>query len=57
MIQAISTDANPWLFLTRPISGGLIAASVLSIGFAVWQHNRETRRLAAAAEEEIDTDF
>jgi TctA family transporter len=35
MIQAIST-ADPWLFLTRPISGGLIAASALSIGFAVW---------------------
>jgi putative tricarboxylic transport membrane protein len=59
MIQAISTDPNPWLFLTRPISGGLIAASVLSIAFAVWQHQRESKRLAAAAaeEEEMDTDF
>ncbi|MBN9005800.1 MAG: tripartite tricarboxylate transporter permease [Rhizobiales bacterium] len=57
MIQAVSTDADPWLFLTRPISGGLLAASVLSIALAVWQHNRETKRLAAAAEEEFDTDF
>jgi putative tricarboxylic transport membrane protein len=57
MIQAISTDANPWLFLTRPISGGLLAASVLSVAFAVWQHNRESKRLAIAAEEELDTDF
>jgi putative tricarboxylic transport membrane protein len=58
MIQAISTDADPWLFLTRPISGGLLAASVASIVLAVWQHNRETKRLAAAAaEEEFDTDF
>ena len=58
MIQAISTDADPWLFLTRPISGGLLAASVASIALAVWQHNRETKRLAAAAaEEEFDTDF
>lgn len=57
MIQAVSTDADPWLFLTRPISGGLLAASVASIALAVWQHNRETKRLAAAAEEEFDTDF
>jgi putative tricarboxylic transport membrane protein len=56
LIQAISTDANPWLFLTRPISGGLIAASVASIALAVWQHKR-TARLEAAADEEEDTDF
>jgi putative tricarboxylic transport membrane protein len=57
LIQAVSTDANPWLFLTRPISGGLLLASVASIAFAVWQHRRENRRLAKAAEEEVDTDF
>jgi putative tricarboxylic transport membrane protein len=57
MIQAISTDANPWLFLTRPISGGLLAASVLSVSFAVWQHNREFKHIAIAAKEELDTDF
>jgi len=57
LIQAVSTDADPWLFLTRPISGGLLAASVLSVAFAVWQHNREAKRAAAAAEEELDTDF
>jgi len=56
LIQAVSTDANPWLFLTRPISGGLLAASLASVALAVWQHNRETQRLAAADEEE-DTDF
>ena len=38
LIQAISTDADPWLFVTRPISGGLLAASVLSVA---------RRRLAA----------
>ncbi len=32
LIQAVSTDANPWLFVTRPISGAMLAASVLSIG-------------------------
>ncbi len=57
MIQAISTDADPWLFLTRPISGALLAASVLSVAFAVWQHNRQAKRETAAAEEDMDTDF
>ena len=27
LIRAIMTDANPWLFLTRPISGGLLLAA------------------------------
>jgi putative tricarboxylic transport membrane protein len=57
LVQAISTDADPWLFITRPISGGLLAASLLSIALAVWQHRRETKRIAAAVEEEPDTDF
>jgi putative tricarboxylic transport membrane protein len=57
LIQAVSTDANPWLFITRPISGAMLAASVLSIGLAVWQHRRETKRRVAAAAEEEDTDF
>ncbi|MDI3471012.1 MAG: Tripartite tricarboxylate transporter TctA family [Pseudolabrys sp.] len=56
LIQAVSTDANPWLFLTRPISGGLIAASVASVALAVWQHNRAAK-LATATDEEEDTDF
>jgi putative tricarboxylic transport membrane protein len=55
-IQAISTDANPWLFLTRPISGGLLAASVVSVVLAVWQHNRIAKK-EAATEAEEDTDF
>lgn len=56
LIRAVSTDPDPWLFLTRPISGGLIAASVVSVAFAVWQHNRERRR-AAVADQEEDVDF
>jgi putative tricarboxylic transport membrane protein len=56
LIQAVSTDANPWLFLTRPISGGLLVLSVLSVALAVWQHNRSAKR-AAMADEEEDTDF
>lgn len=59
MIRAVANDPNLWLFLTRPISGGLIAASVLSVAFAVWQHRREGQRLALApaSEEEEDADF
>jgi putative tricarboxylic transport membrane protein len=56
LIRAVSTDANPWLFITRPISGAMLAASVLSIALAVWQHRRETKRRAVVAAEE-DTDF
>ena len=57
LIQAMSTNANPWLFLTRPISGALLVLSVLSVAAAVGQHNREAARAARAAEEEEDTDF
>ncbi|MGQ0544255.1 MAG: tripartite tricarboxylate transporter permease [Betaproteobacteria bacterium] len=47
LIRAVMTDANPWLFLTRPISGGLLAASVLSMAFAIWQHHRTKRKAPA----------
>jgi putative tricarboxylic transport membrane protein len=57
LIQAVSTDADAWLFLTRPISGGLLAASVLSVMLAVWQHKREALLAAGAPDEEEDTDF
>jgi putative tricarboxylic transport membrane protein len=44
LVRAIMTDADPWLFLTRPISGGLLAASVASVAFALWQHRRARQR-------------
>jgi putative tricarboxylic transport membrane protein len=50
MIRAIMTDSNPWLFLTRPISGGLLVLSVASVVFALWQHRRHQRREASAAD-------
>lgn len=31
------TDSNPWLFFTRPISDGLLAASALSVALAIWR--------------------
>ncbi len=53
MIRAIMTDSNPWLFLTRPISGGLLALSVASVAFALWQHQRHMKR-STPAEEDVD---
>jgi putative tricarboxylic transport membrane protein len=52
LVRAIMTDANPWLFLTRPISAALLAAAALSILAAIWQHRRQKNRVAA--EEEPD---
>jgi putative tricarboxylic transport membrane protein len=46
LIRAIMTDPDPWQFLVRPISGLLLAASVASVLFALWQHRRQQRRLA-----------
>lgn len=54
LLRAIMTDADPWLFLTRPISGGLLAASVASVAFAIWQHRRQQGRMGAAAEANVD---
>jgi putative tricarboxylic transport membrane protein len=54
LVRAIMTDANPWLFLTRPISGALLAASVLSFAAAVWQHRRMQNKARAAV---ADSDF
>ncbi len=54
LIRSIMTDPDPWLFVTRPISGLLLAASVLSILAALWQHRRMQRRAAAATGEAAD---
>ena len=53
LIRAIMTDDNPWLFFTRPISGLLLAAALLSVIAALIQHIRHQKRVAA----EADTDF
>ena len=44
LIRAIMSDADPWLFLTRPISGTLLVLSVGSVVAAIWQHRRHQRR-------------
>jgi putative tricarboxylic transport membrane protein len=50
LVRAIMTDSNLWLFLTRPISGGLLLAALLSVSLAVWQHLRHQKRTAGTAE-------
>jgi len=54
LIRSIMTDPDPWLFVTRPISGALLAMSVGSLGVALWQHRRQQKRLAAAGGEDAD---
>jgi putative tricarboxylic transport membrane protein len=57
LIRAIMSDPNPWLFLTRPISGVLLVLSVASVVAAIWQHRRHQRRAAAAPAAEEAADF
>jgi len=40
LIRSIMSDPDPWLFVTRPISGTLLAAAVGSVVLALWQHHR-----------------
>jgi putative tricarboxylic transport membrane protein len=54
LLRAIMSDANPWLFVTRPISGSLLALSVASVILALWQHHRHKGR---AVEVEQEPDF
>ena len=55
LVRSLMTDADPWLFLTRPISGAMLVLSALSVLLAVWQHRRQYR--GARAAEAVDTDF
>jgi len=54
LVRAIMTDADPWLFITRPISGVMLGLSVLSVALALWQHRRTEARLAESAEPDVD---
>jgi putative tricarboxylic transport membrane protein len=53
------TDPDPWLFVTRPISGILLAMSIASVAVALWQHRRATAKRASLGEEarQADADF
>jgi putative tricarboxylic transport membrane protein len=54
LVRAIMTDSDPWLFIARPISGGLLAAAVFSVAAALWQHRRAQQRAAGAARDDAD---
>ena len=53
LIRAIMTDSDPWLFLTRPISGALLLLSVASLAFSIWQHYHQRAKMA----DEVEADF
>jgi putative tricarboxylic transport membrane protein len=48
------TDSDPWLFVTRPISGALLGLSAASVVLALWQHRRAQARMAQPAEPDVD---
>jgi putative tricarboxylic transport membrane protein len=43
------TDANPWLFLTRPISGTLLVLALLSFILAIYQERRYLKKKQGAS--------
>jgi putative tricarboxylic transport membrane protein len=53
LVRSLMTDSNLWLFVTRPISGLLLAASVASVAFALWQH-RQAQKKGAVPEDGAD---
>jgi putative tricarboxylic transport membrane protein len=52
LVRSIMSDPDPWLFVTRPISGGLLLAAAISVALAIWQHLRHSQR-----QTETETDF
>ncbi|MGH8669138.1 MAG: tripartite tricarboxylate transporter permease, partial [Burkholderiales bacterium] len=48
LIRSNMTDPDPRLFLTRPISGGLLVATAASIALAQWQHKRSKKQPSRA---------
>jgi putative tricarboxylic transport membrane protein len=49
LIRSIMTDPNPWLFVTRPISGALLVLAFLSFIFAIYQEQRSRNKQPATA--------
>ena len=47
-VRSLMSDPDPWLFLTRPMSGVLLAAAVASVVFALWQRARASKRALGA---------
>ncbi len=42
LVRSITTDPDLWKFVTRPISGSLLALAVISVAFAIWQRRRRS---------------
>jgi len=57
LIRAIMTDANPWLFLTRPISGILLVLALLSFVLAIYQEQRYLRKKQSAGQSPARADI
>lgn len=57
LVRSMMTDPDPLLFLTRPISGALLAASIASVVFALWQHRRAAARARARSDANDAADF
>lgn len=56
-IRAMMTDGDWMLFFTRPVSGVMLALSVLSFAYALWQRRRATQRTGDQAPAAGDPDF
>ncbi|HEV3009808.1 MAG TPA: tripartite tricarboxylate transporter permease [Burkholderiales bacterium] len=48
LIRSLMTDANLWLFVTRPISALLLGMAAASIVLSIWQHRRMQKKSAVA---------
>ena len=48
LVRSLMTDANLWLFVTRPISALLLAMAAASIVLSLWQHRRMQKKSAVA---------
>lgn len=57
-IRAVMTDSDWTLFFTRPASGVMLALSVFSFGYSLWQRRRAAKRAGAPPEAtEADVEF
>jgi len=48
LIRAVMTDPDPWLFLTRPISGTLLVLAAISFALAIYQERRSLKKQEGA---------
>jgi putative tricarboxylic transport membrane protein len=56
-IRAMMTDEDWTLFFTRPVSGGMLAFSMLSFAYSLWQRRRVAQQTADRTPAAGDPDF